>query len=212
MRNSPAPVEAGQRIEALDLLRGVAVLGILLVNAPSFAMPPEIGDTPTLSPLPFGPADAALWWIKHVLFEQKFVTLFSMLFGVSVFLVGGPGGPDRGARARRAVLWRRILWLAVIGALHGALVWFGDILLLYAMAGLVMIFCRGWGPVRLTLVGLPLMAWSIYRLLDQEFAFQALAAEARETRAPGPADMAAFIDRFDGSSTRSSSPIWISGG
>jgi uncharacterized protein len=140
------PAVPGERIEQLDVLRGVAVLGILMVNAPSFAAPWFVREIPTASPEQFTGASPVVWWIVRTFFEQKFVTLFSMLFGVSLFLVGG----EFGDRARTAVLVRRLLWLALFGLIHGVAIWWGDILLLYALAGGVMLFCRSW-PARLLL-------------------------------------------------------------
>jgi len=113
------------RIAALDHLRGLSILGILMVNAIGFAQPVEVYDHPALIPL--SSADEAVWTVIEVFFHDKFITAFTLLFGVSTFLVG----------AEPKVLRRRLLWLALIGLVHGALVWCGDILLLYAVCGLV---------------------------------------------------------------------------
>ena len=113
------------RIAALDHLRGLSVLGILMVNAIAFAQPMAVYDHPHL--IAMGPADEAVWTVIEVFFRGKFITAFTLLFGVSTFLVG----------AEPKVLWRRLLWLVLFGLIHGALVWYGDILLLYAVCGLV---------------------------------------------------------------------------
>jgi uncharacterized protein len=145
-----APTGESERIDILDVLRGLGVLGILAVNAAAFAYPVEAYYNPLNSPFPFEGLAAETWRVVHVFFEQKFVTLFSMLFGVSLFLVGG----ERGDAERTALLQRRLFWLAVIGIVHGAAVWFGDILLAYAVAGFVVSFARSWGASRL-------MAWGV---------------------------------------------------
>lgn len=150
--NPPRPVAEADRILHLDVLRGLAVLGILLVNAPVFAMPLGIIEAPRLSPLPFEGTAVAVWWVTRVLFEHKFITLFAMLFGVSTFLVGG----ERGDPLRERVIRRRLRWLALFGVLHGAVVWFGDVLLVYAVAGLVLKRCRSWAATRLATVGVML--------------------------------------------------------
>lgn len=138
------------RIPQLDVLRGLAILGILMVNAPVFAMPAEVFFMgPELSPLPFDPADQRVWWTMRTLFEQKFINLFSLLFGASLFLVGG----ERDDPVREPVLVRRLLWLAVFGAVHGALIWFGDILLHYAMVGFLVFLFRSWPARKLVVVG-----------------------------------------------------------
>lgn len=136
----PKPVAADQRIVTLDVLRGAAVLGILAVNAAAFALPMmAIEMTSAQSPFPAGPdASGVAQWVVAVFFRQKFVTLFSMLFGVSVFLVGG----ERGDEAKGRVLRRRLLFLALFGLIHGAAFWYGDILLLYAWSGLFMMLMR----------------------------------------------------------------------
>jgi len=113
------------RIAALDHLRGLSVLGILMVNAIAFAQPSAVYDHPHL--IAMGPADETVWTVIAVFFRGKFITAFTLLFGVSTFMVG----------ADPKVLQRRLLWLVLFGLIHGALVWYGDILLLYAVCGLV---------------------------------------------------------------------------
>jgi len=136
------------RIASLDVLRGLGILGILAVNAPFFAAPFAL----QLNPLALGPLDdpsLGVWAVVHTFFERKFVTLFSMLFGVSMILVGGEKrDPDKSP-----ILYRRLGWLAVFGALHGAFVWYGDILFNYAIAGFIAAQFRSWKPGRLFVVG-----------------------------------------------------------
>lgn len=144
------PVAKGDRHLSLDVLRGLGVMGILAVNAVGFAQPMAVYISPELSPFPLVGAEATAWWVVHTFFHYKFVTLFSMLFGVSILLVGG----ERSDVARSALLRRRLGWLLVIGALHGLLIWFGDILLLYACVGLVVMRFRSWPPRRLFAVSL----------------------------------------------------------
>ena len=113
------------RVAALDHLRGLSILGILMVNAIAFAQPSAVYDHPHL--IAMSPADEVVWTMIAVFFRGKFITAFTLLFGVSTFLVG----------ADPKVLRRRLLWLVLFGLIHGALVWYGDILLLYAVCGLV---------------------------------------------------------------------------
>lgn len=117
------PAGEGARIEALDHLRGLSVLGILLVNAIAFAQPMAVYDHPEL--LSLSPADERFWWLTQVFCRDKFITAFTLLFGISAFMVGKD----------RKVLTRRLLWLGVFGVIHGALIWHGDVLLIYAVAG-----------------------------------------------------------------------------
>ena len=145
----PKPVVAGARIQTLDVLRGVAVLGILAVNAGAFALPMDAAMAPEQSPFPLSGSSAAAYWLVEVFFRQKFVTLFSMLFGVSIFLVGG----ERRDQARGRVLRRRLLWLGLFGLIHGLAFWYGDILLLYAWSGLFVMLMRSMPARRLILFG-----------------------------------------------------------
>ncbi|MDI7776050.1 DUF418 domain-containing protein [Asticcacaulis sp. EMRT-3] len=121
------------RIAALDHIRGLSILGILLVNAIAFAQPFEVYSLPGLSPLPLTQADRFVWWLSETFFENKFITAFTLLFGVSMFLVGRDHPPGR--PVYDTPLFRRLGWLAVFGLIHGALIWHGDILLAYAVTG-----------------------------------------------------------------------------
>jgi len=150
LAEGPQPVAAGARIQTLDVLRGVAVLGILAVNAAAFALPMDAAMAPEQSPFPLVGAAAVAQWTVEVFFHQKFVTLFSMLFGVSIFLVGG----ERGDEARGRVLRRRLMWLALFGVIHGAAFWYGDILLLYAWSGLFVMLMRSMPARPLILLGI----------------------------------------------------------
>jgi uncharacterized protein len=145
--------ELPQRIAALDVVRGVSVLGILAVNAAYFAAPWYVVGLPTLEPLAVSGADLWSWFAPHVFFELKFITLFSMLFGVSLYLVGGEGGDA----LREAMLQRRLRWLCVFGAIHGLLIWSGDILLAYGLCGLILAGRRHLAPGQLIVPGVVLM-------------------------------------------------------
>ena len=130
------------RVAALDHLRGLSILGILLVNAIGFAQPVEVYDNPGLIPL--SAADHTVWTVIEVFFHDKFITAFTLLFGISTFLVG----------ADPRVLRRRLLWLVLFGLVHGALVWCGDILLLYGVCGLIFSRWRRLKARRLLSLGL----------------------------------------------------------
>lgn len=147
------PVAAGERHLSLDILRGLGVMGILAVNAVGFAQPMSVYISPELSPHPLVGAEATAWWVVQTFFHYKFVTLFSMLFGVSILLVGG----ERSDKPRGALLRRRLGWLLVIGLIHGLVIWFGDILLLYACTGFLAMLARSWTPKRLFAVSIPIL-------------------------------------------------------
>ena len=124
---------APSRIRTLDLIRGIAVLGILAVNVASFAAPTSATYSPNL-PSPGSAADNWAFAFMLVFFEGKMRGLFSMLFGASLLLY-----IDRKEAAGidgTGMQLRRLVWLALFGLLHFALFWDGDILFLYACVGL----------------------------------------------------------------------------
>lgn len=146
-----APVASTDRLFSLDLVRGLAVLGILAVNAMTFAWPWAVSSNPGIQP-GFDAEAAQGWQIMHVFFQDKMRTLFSMLFGASIFLIGG----ERADKARGKLLRSRLFWLAVFGAIHGLAFWFGDILLLYAWTGLFVMLVRSWSARALLITGVSL--------------------------------------------------------
>jgi len=164
-----APVREASRIKSLDVMRGFALLGILAVNAAFFAAPWQTSQNPLLPPLDVTDQTLWSWLLMHVFFEFKCITLFSMLFGVSIYLVGG----DKSDKTRNGVLTRRLLWLAAFGLIHGLLIWYGDILFLYALTGLLVMLVRSWGPVTLTIVGivLYLLAFALQSVLGVSWEF-----------------------------------------
>lgn len=148
----PMPVRTSDRLFSLDVVRGFAVLGILAVNAITFAMPEPVMMNPSLQPGGLEGEAAAAWQTMHVFFQDKMRTLFSMLFGASIFLIGG----ERSDLTRGKLLRKRLFWLGLFGLAHGLFFWFGDILLLYALTGLVVLLVRSWSARRLLIVGVTL--------------------------------------------------------
>jgi uncharacterized protein len=152
------PVQSSERIQTLDILRGVAVLGILLVNMGSYSRP---GDFPVQQVWP-GPADRAVTWLTVFLAEGKFVTLFSLLFGVGM-AVQMERAEARGARFV-PLYARRLLVLLLFGVAHALLLWDGDILHSYALCGFVLLlFFRRRSPK--TLLISALVCWTPLVLL-----------------------------------------------
>jgi len=151
------------RIALLDVLRGFAILGIVLFNIEAFSgwafLSPEKAAT-----LPGAGADAALNYLLVALIEGKFYSLFSLLFGVG-FAVIIQRAEARGARVT-PILLRRYVVLFFIGLVHSALIWFGDILTLYSLLGFVLLACRGLSNralVRFS-IGLLLLPITLYGL------------------------------------------------
>ena len=172
------------RIVLLDSLRGLAVLGILLCNIPIAAEPHMVAMSLTLWPLGMAPESVAVWLGTQVFFQQKFYSLFAMLFGASILLVGGEGGD----KDRRRILILRLVSLLAIGLFHGFVIWQGDVLHTYAIVGLLVMWARSWPAKRLLQAGiglhLALSGWGAWNLLQQA---------AKGGGDPPPAAMAKFL-------------------
>lgn len=136
------PVLGKIRIQILDVIRGFSILGILAVNADGFAAPQAASLNPPMWIFANEGWSAISYWIMDTFFHEKFLTLFSMLFGVSLFLVGG----ERADKHKSRILKRRLGILFIFGILHGFGIWWGDILSLYAATGALMYFFRSWTP------------------------------------------------------------------
>ncbi|GGK08248.1 hypothetical protein GCM10010123_42730 [Pilimelia anulata] len=136
---APAPTDqSAPRIATVDALRGLALLGILVVNITYFAS--QYRGTGVLDPRFEGPVDKWTYLLIDTLFETKFYLLFSFLFGYS-FTLQITAAARRGAAFTPRFL-RRLLGLFLIGALHALLLFHGDILMLYALLGLVLLPLR----------------------------------------------------------------------
>jgi len=147
-----APAPAGGRIVELDALRGLAVVGIVLMNVFAFAMPGAAYYNPRAWGGD-GPVERALWTLAFLLVEDKFRTLFAMMFGAGVaILLGRPG-----ARRLRAH-YARMAVLFAIGFVHATLLYSGDVLRLYAICGLLLPLCARWPARRLGLAAAVLVA------------------------------------------------------
>lgn len=128
-----------QRIGEVDVLRGVALLGILLMNMASYAMPNIAYFNPTV----YGGDDIwnrIVFSLSHIFVDQKFMALFSMLFGASVMLVTSKM-EERGESSLK-FYYSRNIWLLVFGLIHSILIWDGDVLLVYALCSFVLYWFR----------------------------------------------------------------------
>lgn len=142
------PLPAQGRITHLDALRGVAVLGILVMNAVSYGLEPAAYFN--VSAANSTPLDWIVGVLGEVAVDQKFMGIFSILFGAGIVLFADRAA-DKGARANRLSLWRNLLLLG-IGALHMVL-WDGDVLVVYAVAAPFLIFARRLPPRLLFVAG-----------------------------------------------------------
>ena len=138
----PEPTPGADRLPVVDALRGLALLGILLVNMTLFKTAPSIEHLAATSI--DGPWDAAGAVLVKVFAEGKFIGLFSLLFGYGV-ATQVARLQRRGGRWRTTYL-RRLAALGLIGAVHLVFVWFGDILTTYALVGVVLLAFVGRAP------------------------------------------------------------------
>ena len=134
---TPVAAGAGDRIETLDVLRGFALLGILAMNIRAMAAPLSAYMNPHAL-FPYEGASRAAYYFTAVFFDLKMMGLFSMLFGAGVLLYAGKSGDT--SRPPTGLWYRRMFWLFVIGLVHAYLIWDGDILVPYALCGLLLLW------------------------------------------------------------------------
>src|SRR4026207_237913 len=127
-----AALPVRERIQALDVVRGVAVGGVLLANILVFFglpfLPPD-----RVAAFPTAAADRVAVFLEHVFVDGKFYSVFSLLFGIGFGLQLARGGDAALPRFKR-----RLRILLAIGAVHAFFIWAGDILMLYALLGFTM--------------------------------------------------------------------------
>ncbi len=147
----PSFRKSQDRIVALDTLRGIALLGILIMNIQSFAMVSAAHTDPSVH-MNLAGLNYVVWMLSHVLADSKFMAIFSILFGAGIIVF------TQQREAKGQATWRlhyaRNLWLFVFGLLHAYFIWYGDILLTYALAGMLIYWVRHLRPLTLTLLGL----------------------------------------------------------
>lgn len=142
------PLQEGERIQSLDVMRGIVLCGILLMNINGYGLAEAYVD-PTVSGGSNG-FNLYTWMTANLLFEGTMRALFSLLFGVGMFIF-----LDRllkkGAGIKAAdVFFRRLTWLLIFGLIHGyLLLWVGEILYQYALMGFLVYSFRSMAPKKL---------------------------------------------------------------
>ncbi len=148
-----APVGISERVQEIDVLRGFALLGILVINIAGFGLPMAALENPLVAGVE-RPVDMLVWRLGQLFFYEKFMAIFSILFGAGLVLMAGRAGTaDRYEGEFRRIYIRRSMWLAVFGLLHAYLLWFGDILFTYGVCGLLILPLRNRRPRTLVLAG-----------------------------------------------------------
>ena len=138
-----------QRIDSIDILRGFALLGILIMNISSFSMPsmayfsPVIYDINTINHI--------IYSITHIIADQKFMAIFSMLFGASTMLY--INSIKRNKKKPLLLFYSRNFWLLILGWIHASYLWYGDILLIYSICSFALFFFIGVAPKNQFILG-----------------------------------------------------------
>ena len=157
------PVTGSERFVSLDLIRGIAILGILIMNIQSFGNLFASYFNPTVNG-DFSGINQVTWFITHIFFEQKFYTIFSMLFGAGI-IVMAEKATGKGISAAK-YHYRRSILLIMFGLLHGYLIWYGDILNIYGLFALIVFLFWKKTPRFLIILGsILILLLSLFMLL-----------------------------------------------
>lgn len=133
--DTPSPLATTKRYIFLDALRGIALLGICLANYPEFALYTFLSETTTQAMKSAG-IDGICKFLMYFFIDGKFYTIFSLLFGIGFSIILA-NAYQKGASGLR-IFYRRMVVLFLIGFCHLMLVWSGDILVLYALMGMLL--------------------------------------------------------------------------
>ena len=144
------PLEAMERIQSLDVMRGIVLFGILLMNINGYGLYLAYSD-PTVSGGSTG-LNLYTWMTTTMFFEGTMRALFSLLFGVGMFIFLNRL-VKKGAGVNAAdIYFRRLTWLLIFGLIHGyLLLWVGEILYQYALMGFLVYSFRSMAPKKLIL-------------------------------------------------------------
>ncbi|MBD2701587.1 DUF418 domain-containing protein [Spirosoma sp. BT702] len=163
------PVSQIERIKTIDIVRGVALLGILLMNIPLFGLALQLEHEPLLRP---GSTDYSVFAVMTILFEGKMRALFSMLFGAGMLIFTSRKEEVNGGSAAD-FLYRRLLWMVLFGVIHEyVFLWVGDILFDYAICGLFLFPFRNLKPRQLLLCALICLSINVIKRERQQLDFR----------------------------------------
>lgn len=146
-----APVAQGERIETLDFIRGLAVMGILAANIVAFGQPFEAYMYPAAFLTEPGDPGGWMWIAQFILIDGKMRGLFTLLFGAGMYLFMEKAWARGATRSLQA--WRLFI-LMIFGMIHYFFIWPGDILFYYAVFGFLVLACIGWSVKTQLAVGL----------------------------------------------------------
>ena len=153
--NDISPVKTSERFVILDALRGFALLGICMANFPEFSLYTFLSPE-AVAAMPTAVADTITRYLLYVLVDGKFYTLFSLLFGIG-FSIIIRNAERKGANGFR-IFYRRMGMLLLFGFLHLMFIWSGDILMLYALLGMLL-------PLFRRVSDKKLLGWALFFLI-----------------------------------------------
>ncbi len=158
------PVRASGRVGSVDVVRGFALLGILAMNITAFALPSSAymaATSPALEPYvgSFTGLNKTVWQVGHLLFAEKMMGIFSMLFGAGLILMDArrTQGVDESQSQHAGfagIYYRRLGVLLCFGIVHAFCIWYGDILLSYALCGTLLYPMRKLAPKWLIIIAI----------------------------------------------------------
>jgi uncharacterized protein len=168
MTTTYQPLQLRERVAFLDFLRGIALFGIFMVNIPLMNAPfiTEMGEFALWT----DPLNKTISWLIKFFFTGKFYTIFSMLFGIGFYFFLKKA--DETGQSAVPLFRRRIGWLLAMGILHVVLLWYGDILVFYALFGFLLILYRKKSNKTLLIwagifLGIPIITSTFFVLLIQ---------------------------------------------
>ncbi|MGB4839589.1 MAG: DUF418 domain-containing protein [Saprospiraceae bacterium] len=183
------PIEHSERITALDIMRGIVLCGILLMNINGFGLAEAYSD-PTVSGGATG-WNLYTWITTNMLFEGTMRALFSLLFGVGMFILLDRMGKRHAGIKGADIYFRRLMWLLLFGIIHGyLLLWSGEILYNYAIMGFLVYSFRNLTSRDLVIVAIILFSiggiWNYFeykgnvKMVEQAEMATAYKAEGKE--------------------------------
>jgi uncharacterized protein len=197
---APQPVGEKERIVSIDVLRGFALLGILPMNIQYFSMISAAYFNPTA----YGDLTGVNYWVwllSHVFADEKFMTIFSMLFGAGILLM--TSRIEAGGKPSTRLHYRRMGWLIAFGLAHAYLLWSGDILVSYGMCGLIVYLFRKLRPRTLLVAGLITISVAPavltgYGIKSQHWSAQRVQIATEGLWKPTPSEVASEIQAYRG--------------
>jgi uncharacterized protein len=148
----PKPVTTTQRIKTVDLIRGFALLGILLMNIPGFGIDNSV--FPAIFKGPHNTTDYLTVAVIFIFFDGTMRGLFSMLFGAGMILFTLNKKEQPGGVPVAEYYYRRLLWLVFFGVVNAyVFLWWGDILFFYGLCGMILYVFRNAHPKWLIILG-----------------------------------------------------------